>query len=193
MSYKTDKFDQQAIDIVRHGGIGLVPSDTVYGLSCQALNEAAVARLHSLKRREGNKPFIILISSINQLKSLGIDKKDAFNIFKYWPGPVSAVLPCTNAPSWLDMGTSTLAVRLPDNKQLLDFINQVGPIVSTSANLHKQEPATDAQAAEKLFGDSLELYIDKGVISGLPSTIVKVDKDNLEVLRQGSVKIDNID
>lgn len=166
-----------------------MPSDTIYGLSVRALDKAAVEKLHALKGRAQNKPFIILISNIWQLKDLGIKELSLELITKYWPGPLTIIFDAPKSPKWLHQGSGSLAVRLPKPKKLRDLIHKVGPIISTSANHEGQLPAKSADQAKKFFGEELDFYVDIGEIVAVPSTIVKLTGGKLETLREGAVKI----
>src|SRR5579862_9001192 len=189
MSYLADGFDGEIVRLLRRGAVGLLPTDTIYGLSCTALNEKAVGQVQKIKARDKTKPFVILISKIDQLEDLGIISTDAAPALRYWPGSLTIVCAARAAPRWLQMGTQTLAVRQPDYPQLRELIDKVGPIVSTSANLAGGKPAVSAGEAEKYFGDKLDFYVDVGRLAGRPSTIIRKNGYKLEVLRQGAVKL----
>jgi L-threonylcarbamoyladenylate synthase len=188
VSYVTDCFDDEIVRLLKTGGIGLLPSDTIYGLSCMALNEKAVERLHKLKDRSTHKPFIVLISDIKMLDLLSISEKQTEIFEKYWPGPLSTILP-SKAPAFLTRGTASLAVRLPDHQELRDLIDKIGPIISTSANIEGGSPIHYVAEARKLFGNKLDFYVDAGELDNPPSTLVAVDSGQLKVIRQGAVKI----
>lgn len=166
-----------------------MPSDTIYGLSCRALDEAAVERLRKIKGRDKAKPFIVLISTIDQLAGIGVISTDVVSALRYWPGPVTLICDAVVAPLWLHRGTKTLAIRQPDDKLLRDLIAKVGPIISTSANLANKKPAHSATSARKYFGGQLDFYVDKGAINKKPSTIIRSIFRKVEVVRQGAVKI----
>ena len=166
-----------------------MPSDTIYGLSCRALDEAAVKRLHAIKGRDNNKPFIVLISGTIQLNDLGIITTDAAPALRYWPGRLTLICDAVYAPNWLHRGTKTLAVRQPDDEALRDLIDEVGPLISTSANLAGQKPAHTMTAAKNYFSDKLNFYVDKGAINKKPSTIIRVVFSKVEIVRQGAVKV----
>jgi L-threonylcarbamoyladenylate synthase len=189
LSYHTLEFDGQVVGLLQNGGIGFMPSDTVYGLSGRAMKQAAVDRIYQAKERDADKPFVILISSLKMLDLLSIDREEVRPAQKYWPGPLSIICNAPNAPAWLQRGTKSLAVRLPDYPDLLKVIDKTGPLVSTSAN--KQGKATVNSAAEalRLFSDSLDFYVDKGLLDDISSTIVKMDKDKLKVIRQGATQL----
>jgi tRNA threonylcarbamoyl adenosine modification protein (Sua5/YciO/YrdC/YwlC family) len=189
VSYTTDSFDKHVIQSLKTGGVGFMPADTVYGLSCSAFDESAVDRIYRIKYRFEGKPFIILISDIDQLKLLKIDPKEVEPIKQYWPGGLTYICSAPKTPQWLQRGTKTLAVRLPDHEELRELIRQVGPIVSTSANLYARKPAASLLEAVNYFGDKLEFYVNVGKLEGLPSTIVRLKAGKLEVLRKGAVKI----
>jgi L-threonylcarbamoyladenylate synthase len=188
VSYFTKEFYNKVTELLKNGGVGLLPTDTIYGLSAIALNEQAVRRVHELKGRD-NKPLILLISEINQLEELGIQKEQANIIKEYWPGALSVIFNTNITPEWLEMGTSSLAVRMPDNNDLRRLIDKVGPIVSTSANLQGQVPAKNVEEAQKYFGDKLDFYVDAGKLNGEPSTLVKIENGQIIIVRQGSYKI----
>lgn len=209
-----DSFDEKVVKLLNDGGVGFMPSDTIYGLSAVALDEQAVRRLHKLKERSVLKPFIVLISDTKMLDLLappqnlsgvvgnritehqvfgaGLSElnKDAIELAqKYWPGPVTLICSAPNAPSWLDLGTKSLAIRVPKNSELRDLINEVGPIISTSANLEGEKPADSYEQAKNIFGDQLDFYVDVGRINFQPSTLVKVEGGKLVVVRKGQVKV----
>ena len=188
MAYITDSFDDRVVELLQNSGAGLLPTDTIYGLSCRALDEHAVERLHKLKDRSPGKPFIVLISDIKMLDLLSISAEQASVIKNYWPGALSAVLQ-SNAPNFLSRGTNSLAIRMPNYPKLLDLISKAGPIVSTSANIEGQEPVHSVSEAQSLFGSQLDFYVDAGPLDNPPSTLAVLKDGRLEVVRQGAVKI----
>ncbi len=189
MPYITDGFDERVIKILKNGGVGFMPSDTIYGLSCRALDKKAVMRIHRLKERDEHKPFIVLISSLMQLLELGVNTFPKELVNDYWPGALTIIFDAPKAPQWLQLGTKTLAVRLPNDEDLRDLINEVGPLVSTSANIQARRPAKSVEEARRYFGGKLDFYIDAGLIENPPSTIIELHKGKLRVVRQGSIKI----
>jgi L-threonylcarbamoyladenylate synthase len=188
MSYYAKKIDEKVIEFLRDGRIGLLPTDTIYGLSASALSKDAVEQVHELKERD-NRPLIVLIANIEQLGKLGINQERAEKADKYWPAPISVIFESPNIPEWLSMGTASLAVRVPDNFELRNLIKKTGPIVSTSANLRGQEPAKTVKEARKYFGDRLDFYVDAGHLDSQPSTLVKIENNKLKVVRQGAYEI----
>lgn len=188
MSYVTDSFDDEIVRLLMHGKVGVLPSDTIYGLSARALDKTAVQRLQSLKDRSAHKPFIILISDLKMLDLLSISLDQAKHAMEYWPGALSVIL-ASDAPDFLTRGTGSLAVRMPDSSDLTVLINQVGPLVSTSANLEGEAPARNVTEAREIFGEKLDFYVDIGELKNPPSTLAVIDDGKLKVVRQGAVKI----
>ncbi|MEK7561814.1 MAG: L-threonylcarbamoyladenylate synthase [Patescibacteria group bacterium] len=190
MSYFSDSFDREIIKLLQNGAVGFMPSDTIYGLSCRALDKTAVERVHKLKSRNSDKPCVVLISDIRQLSDLKVDQSQADTVADYWPGKISLEFDARRAPAWLHRGTGHFAIRLPDYLLLRELIRQVGPILSTSANPKGTKPANSVAAAWTYFGEGLDFYIDAGKINTEPSTIVVIKDGKLEVDRLGAVKID---
>lgn len=190
MAYSTESFDSEIVRQLQSGGVGLLPSDTIYGLSCRALDEAAVERLRLVKKRQGSKRLIVLIGDLSQLKILGLNEGYAEYVKDFWPGPLTLVYPAAGAPLWLHRGEKEFGVRLPASPELRKLITKTGPITSTSANEEGGEPVKNARQARKLFGDKLDFYVDGGQLDNQPSTLAAIRNGKLEVIRPGAVKID---
>ncbi|HET9721591.1 MAG TPA: L-threonylcarbamoyladenylate synthase [Candidatus Saccharimonadales bacterium] len=191
VSYVTDKFDDRVVELLRDGAVGLLPSDTIYGLSCRALDKAAVERIHKLKGRDSNKPLIVLIADTKMLDLLSISGNQAKQVEPYWPGAISLEFQAPSSPHWLHRGFKHFAIRVPDYPELRDLIRQVGPIVSTSANLQGQQPVASVAAAQEFFGDKLDFYVDVGELDNPPSTLAILENGRLKTVRQGAVKIED--
>ncbi|MEO6513686.1 MAG: L-threonylcarbamoyladenylate synthase [Candidatus Saccharimonadales bacterium] len=171
------------------GVIGVIPTDTVYGVVARAADESAVARLYELKKREA-KPGTLIAASINQLAELGIKLRYLTAVQQFWPGAVSVVIPCGDNLTYLHHGLRSLAVRIPADLELRKFLEQTGPLLTSSANHPGQKPADTAAEAKNYFGEEVDFYIDGGDLSGRePSTVIRMIDDAIEVLREGAVKI----
>lgn len=191
VSYLTNTLDDKVIELLKAGGIGFMPADTIYGLSARALDERAVEKVHELKRRDADKPCIVLVSNIEQLKELGVLPPPKAITDKYWPGGLSIECDAVNAPAWLHRGTGAFAVRLPDFPELQKLIDEVGPIISTSANLQSEPPINNASEAKQKFGDSLDFYVDIGDLGQrAPSTLIVIKDGRPRIVRQGALIID---
>lgn len=180
---------KEIIDILKNGGVGVLPTDTLYGLVGSALSKKAVERIYKLKNRSVNKPFIILISKISDLKLFGVNlsQPEKTIIKKYWPGPISIVLKCPNLSkemSYLRPMDNTLAFRVPKLKWLRDLLKETGPLVAPSANPEGKEPAENIKQARAYFGEAVDFYIDKGELKGQPSKIIKFENSKVIFLRK---------
>lgn len=183
---------KEAIKILKSGGIGVIPTDTIYGLVGQALKPKTVQRIYQVRQRRPDKPFIILIGLLGDLKKFNVEINPATRriIKKYWPGPVSIILPCPLKKfKYLHRGTNTLAFRLPAQKDLISLLKQTGPLVAPSANPEGREPAKIIKEAKKYFTDKIDFYLAAGRLQSSPSTLIKINQGKIEVLREGTVKI----
>jgi L-threonylcarbamoyladenylate synthase len=182
-----------AIDRLLQGGIGVVPTDTVYGLVACAKNRQAVERLYAIKYRS-HKPGTLAAASTEELLVLGFPEKNLAQVKHFWPGQLSAVLPLEGTFAYLHQGLGDLAVRIPDNPEFLAILQRTGPLQTTSANSPGAPVSTTIQEAIDYFGDAVDFYVNGGNLSGrLPSTVVRVAADNtLTLLRAGAVDISRL-
>ncbi len=181
------------IQALKHSGIAVIPTDTLYGVVARALDKRAVRRLYRLRRRAPRKPFIVLISSRKDLAMFGCQPDAAASRFlrHVWPGKVSVILPCASERfSYLHLGTETLAFRLPKSKWLISLLKKTGPLVAPSANPEGKKPAETITEAKEYFGRKVDSYISANrLLNGIPSTLITFEKNRLKVLRGGAVKV----
>lgn len=177
-----------AIADINKGKVGILPTDTLYGLVAKASNELAVSKMYNLKLRR-NKPGTLVASDINQLVDLGLKKRYLQAVEQFWPGAVSVIIPTGAFLGYLHQGKYSLAVRIPEDKELQKLLLATGPLLTTSANLPNQQPARNISEAQKYFGKTVDFYVDGGELAGEPSTVIRVVDDAIEVLRQGKVII----
>lgn len=175
------------------GGLVVLPSDTQYGIVCQAASQDAVERVYAARGRTPTKPCVVLAASLEQLLDLeGLDRNTLLMAERYWPGPVSVVVPCKKS-FWphIHRGSATIAVRVPDNSALLNLLESTGPLLAPSANKEGEEPAETVAQAAAVFGDLVDIYVDGGLKEKvLPSTVIRFDEDGLvTMLRHGAVTI----
>jgi tRNA threonylcarbamoyl adenosine modification protein (Sua5/YciO/YrdC/YwlC family) len=178
---------------VQRGQLIVLPTDTVYGIGADAFDAAAVRRLLEAKGRGRDMPPPVLVSAATTLDALavGVPSYARALIDALWPGPLTVV--CRQQPSlqW-DLGETrgTVAVRMPDHPVALELLTRTGPLAVSSANLTGQPAATDADAAERMLGDRVEVLLDAGPTPGpVPSTIVDVTGPVGRVLRRGAVPL----
>lgn len=181
------------VPILKLGGVGVVPTDTLYGIVGSALDKKTVERIYAIRKRDLEKPMIILISGLSDLKKFGIalnaPRKKMLNGF--WPGKVSVIFDCKSKKfEYLHRGKNTLAFRLPDDLEIIKLLKKTGPLVAPSANREGEKPATNYPEAKKYFGEEIDFYVDGGKLRSKPSVIISMNKKGeINVLREGAVKI----
>ncbi len=187
-----NKIIQEQIDLIvdylKRGLVIAYPTDTVYGLGCDARNSEAIKRINKIKGERGKKPLLVLISDFEMLKRYCfVNLEQTEYLEKVWPGAVTVVIKRRPIlPEALTGGLNSLAVRLPKNDFLIKIINEAGwPIVSTSLNKKGEKPLTDVKNLEKHFKYLPDLIIDAGECEKTkPSRLVDIrDAKNIKVLR----------
>lgn len=179
--------------LLKNGQIGVLPTDTVYGLVGSALQSKAVERIYQLRKRDLKKPLIILINSWRDLSLFGIElnieRKKILQ--KIWPGQVSVVLDCDlEKLAYLHRGNNTLAFRVPKVFWLRWLLRKSGPLVAPSANRQGEPVATSLFVARKYFGDQADFYVEGGYLNSLPSTIIRLEENGeWEMIRPGVGKV----
>ena len=168
--------DPEITDILNAGGVGVIRTDTLYGLVACAQNEAAVRRIYELKGRDDDKSPIVLIADTNAIfDSMDIQHKEY--ISHVWPGPVSVIIPSKQAPSWIRRGNDSVAYRMPDNDELRTLLSETGALIAPSANPQGMQPAMNIQEAKYYFGDRVDFYVDNGTVeSREPSKLIRLDE-----------------
>ena len=186
-----------AVAAVRRGQLVVLPTDTVYGIGADAFDAGAVQRLLDAKGRGRDMPPPVLVSANTTLDALATDLPGWVPelIEKYWPGPLTIV--CRQQPSlrW-DLGETrgTVAVRMPDDPAALDLLGRTGPLAVSSANVTGEPAATDADAAERMLGTSVQVILDGGPSPGsAASTIVDCTGTRPRILREGAISAEELD
>jgi L-threonylcarbamoyladenylate synthase len=187
---------KKAAKFLRQGGLVAFPTETVYGLGADTFNSMAVAKIFEVKNRPNFDPIIVHIADLSQLYELcsNVDKKAEKLIEKFWPGPLTIVLPKKKiVPDIVTAGLSTVAVRMPENDialKLIEFAKT--PIAAPSANIFGRLSPTSAYHVKKQFGSKIRFIIDGGKTRiGIESTVVSFD-DDVCILRLGGLAIEKI-
>jgi len=160
--------------VLRAGGVALIPTDTIYGLHAVATDERAIARIAAMKGRGHDKPFVIIASSIEQLRTLGATVPEELS--RIWPAPLTAILA---------RGGGTIAARIPDLEWLRALLQRTGPLVSTSANRSGEPPVSSPETLADDLRNQLDALLDQGPREGKPSTIVDFTGADPRVIREG--------
>jgi L-threonylcarbamoyladenylate synthase len=184
----TSLTDTEMIALLKGGAVGIIPTDTVYGLVASAAHEKAVERLYDLKTRE-MKPGTVIAANVQQLVDLGIHPKYLDRVKDLWPGPVSIETP--HDIVYLHQGTGRQAFRIPADPVIYELLLKTGPLQTTSANLPGATTASDYAEAKAYFGDRVDFYVEGGDLGDRPaSTIVRFNEQGeLEVIREGAVHV----
>ncbi len=189
---------EQAANIIRGGGLVAFPTETVYGLGADALNEEAVRKIFQAKGRPADNPLIVHISSREMLSRVASDVSDKAErlIEKFWAGPLTLVLKRKpDVAAAVSCGLSTVAVRMPANKIALALIERANTLIAApSANRSgRPSPTTAAHVLEDLNG-RIELILDGGGTSiGIESTVVDMTGDIPMILRPGWVTLEMLE
>ena len=181
------KIPNKIIEILRNGGIGVLPTDTIYGVLGSALKKETVERIYRVRKRERKKPFIILISCAKDLKIFGIKLKPFQKklIKKFWPGPYSLIFDCKSKKfEYLHRGKKSLAFRVPKPSWLRRFLRQTGPLVAPSANLAGMPFAKTIKKAKQYFGKKVDFYFDVGKKDKKPSVVIDARQKEIKILRK---------
>ncbi len=191
MKVFSDLNDPQVVALLKQGAVGVIPTDTLYGIVATAKSQDAVERVYRLRERNGKKACIVLVGKVSDVtdRSAWTDL-DYSTVKKYWPGKVSIVLPVSDdSPAYIHRGLQSIAYRFPDHPKLQHLLQQTGPLIAPSANIEGQPPATMLAEARAYFGSGVDFYVDAGPLHSEPSTVLKVVDGKLTVLRPGAVKI----
>ena len=188
---------EKAAELIKQGKIVVFPTETVYGIGTNGLDEQAVKRLYEVKQRPLNKPISLLVSNMEMINLIAKDITEAeYKIMeKFFPGPLTIILKKKEiVPDILTAGQNTVGVRMPRGeiaRKLVEYANV--PIAAPSANISGEPSGTNLQEIKKHFEGKVDYFIDGGNSElGLSSTIVQVVDGKPQILRQGSITLEQI-
>lgn len=194
--------DDRAIDaalrVLNGSGLIVFPTDTVYGVGASVDHPEAVARLYVAKGRPLEKAIPVLVSSVDAVQRLssGTDDCSTRLMQRFWPGPLTIVLPAaTWLPCEIVRETGAVGVRMPDHPVALELIERSGGALATTSANRSGEPETRTAAdANRSIGDMVDLVLDGGESpGGVPSTVVRVEPEgHWTILRQGAISEEEI-
>ena len=188
---------KKVANIIKQGGIAIFPTETVYGIGTNGLNEEAVKKLYEVKQRPLNKPISLLVNSIEMINKIANDitNLEYELIKKFFPGPLTIILKKKDiVPNILTSNSDTVGVRMPANKIALKLIEYSGvPIATPSANISGKPSGTNINDIMKDFKGKVDYFIDDGP-SKMPisSTVVQVVNGIPNILREGIIKEEQI-
>ncbi len=184
-----------AADVLQHGGLVAFPTDTVYGLAVLPYEADIVERLYIVKGRSNDRAIAILLGEAAQWKLVASEMGEIAERLakRFWPGPLTLVVPrLTSLPEVLSP-QPTIGVRMPDHPVALALLRMVGPLAVTSANQSGQHNAASASEVLEQLGGRIHLVLDGGrAPGGVPSTVVDCTGEELVVLRQGPITLEEL-
>ena len=186
----------EAAMLIRSGGLVAFPTETVYGLGANALDEVACAGIFVAKQRPADNPLIIHISDVSMMNDLCEVSAEAQKLMEvFWPGALTIIMPKKDkVPDIVSAGLKTVAIRLPANpiaRALIKASN--APIAAPSANLSGSPSPTQAEHVVEDFDGKIPLIIDGGAVDiGLESTVVDATSDKVMILRPGAISAENL-
>jgi L-threonylcarbamoyladenylate synthase len=178
----------QALEILQAGGLVAFPTDTVYGVGALAYDEKAVESIYAAKQRPVEKAIPVLIGDREDLSKVAenIPVSALRLISRFWPGPLTVLVPKKPSLPAVVSATSTVGVRVPDHEVAQALLRITGPMAVTSANISSQPSPTTAEEVYEQLGGRIALILDGGrTPGGVPSTLVDCTGDELQVLREG--------
>ena len=190
----TEKILNNAAEILKSGGVIIYPTDTLYGLGANALNEDAVLKIQKIKNQDRNKPISIIVRDLKMVRKIAcLDSKVEKILNKIWPGPITVVLRKKDIVSDILTGNGeTVAIRIPNNKFISELMKKIDfPITATSANISGENNLLKSKEIINKFKKAKfapDLFIDAGDIKNpTASTIVDLTTGIPKILRVGIV------
>ncbi|MDD5428441.1 MAG: L-threonylcarbamoyladenylate synthase [Candidatus Omnitrophica bacterium] len=179
-----EKMISRAAEVIRAGGLVAFPTETVYGLGVNALDDKAIELLCAVKNRPQGKPFTMHIADTAWIEKAGCEvTKEADRLIKkYWPGPLTLILNCKRG--------GKIGFRMPDNAVALSLIKNAGvPVAAPSANVSGDIPPVRAEDVLKQLDGKIDILLDSGPAKvGVESTVVDMSVTPPVILREGAIK-----
>ena len=177
------------------GGAVVLPTETVYGLFAQALNEEAVERVYELKRRPRDKALNLNVASLEEIYAFSKNQpcylEQLYQAFL--PGPLTVILQANDrVPAWINSGMETVGFRIPNHPVTLDLIRKYGPLIGPSANLSGKASGTSFQQIMMDFQEEVSGVKDDAALTGQDSTILDLSGEKALILRQGAITREDI-
>ena len=177
------------------GGAVVLPTETVYGLFAQALNEEAVERVYELKRRPRDKALNLNVASLEEIYAFSKNQPTYLDQLyqAFLPGPLTIILQANDqVPTWINSGMDTVGFRIPKHSVTLDLIRKYGPLIGPSANLSGKVSGTSFQQIVMDFQEQVSGLEDDAALTGQDSTILDLSGEKARILRQGAITREDI-
>ncbi|MEW6405585.1 MAG: L-threonylcarbamoyladenylate synthase, partial [Chloroflexota bacterium] len=187
---------QRAIQVLQNGGLVAFPTDTVYGVGALAFDGKAVESIYAAKDRPVEKAIPILIADVEDLAKVTSTPLPQMTVklaSRFWPGPLTLILPKKQTLPEAVSATDTVAVRVPDYQIARALLRAAGPMAVTSANISGETSPTTAEEVFAQLGGRIALIIDGGKTpGGVPSTLVDCTGNEPKILRAGPVTMEDL-
>ncbi len=186
---------EQALHILQNGGLVAFPTDTVYGVGSLVFDGQAVESIYTAKDRPIEKAIPVLLADAADMEKVGIDiPAIAYQLAaRFWPGPLTCIIPKQPTLPEAVSATSTVGVRVPDHEVARAILRAAGPMAVTSANISGQPSPSTAEEVFAQLNGRIDLIIDGGKTpGGVPSTVVDCTSEDLKVLREGPLSLAQI-
>ena len=185
-------FIDEAVRVIKSGGVIAFPTHSLYGLGADALNPKAVQKLFEIKKRPLDKPILVLVKDIDSIKEIAenIPQSAERIMEKFWPGSVTIILKAIpDLPNALTAGTGKIGVRIPQNTVAFELVKAFGnPLTGTSANISGEQGCSNISDLHMDIKTQLDLILDAGALKkGKGSTVVDVTVHPPNILRDGEV------
>ncbi|MGT2797860.1 threonylcarbamoyl-AMP synthase [Streptococcus intermedius] len=177
-------------EILSDGGAVVLPTETVYGLFCKALDKQAVKHVYNLKGRPRNKALNLNVSSLEDIYQFSKYQPQYLEkLYRtFLPGPLTIILQANEqVPTWVNSGMKTVGFRVPSHPKTLDLIRKFGPLIGPSANLSGKSSGVNFQQIMIEFNHKVLGIEDDIFLTGQDSTILDLSGETAHILRQGAV------
>ena len=191
-----DKLKKPA-QIIKNGGIVIFPTETVYGIGTNGLDENAIKKLYEVKQRTLNKPISLLVNNIEMVEKIAknITEVEYKLMERFFPGPLTIILEKRDIiPDILTSNTNTIGIRMPSGEIAKKIIEFAGvPIATSSSNISGKPSGTNIADIKKDFEGKVDCFIDNGESElGIPSTVIRIIDNIPHILRQGAISEEEI-
>lgn len=177
-------------EILENGGAVILPTETVYGLFAQAMNEAAVEHVYQLKRRPKDKAMNLNVADLETILAFSKNQPSYLKTLyeAFLPGPLTIILQANDrVPDWINSGLSTIGFRIPNHPKTLELIQQTGPLIGPSANISGRESGKIFADIKTQFNNEVTGLADDAALTGVDSTILDLSGETARILRQGAI------
>jgi L-threonylcarbamoyladenylate synthase len=184
-----------ALEVLRNGGLVAFPTDTVYGVGALAFDGRAIESIYAAKDRPMEKAIPVLIGDIADLERVGMDIPESARKLaaRFWPGPLTVLVPRRPDLPEAVSATATVGVRVPDHEVARALLREAGPMAVTSANISGAQSPITAQEVQEQLGGRIRLILDGGSTpGGVPSTLVDCTTPELRLLREGPLSLEEL-